>query len=34
MLFHINPLQLYNIGELQSAVDEMKQHLMCAHTIS
>ena len=34
MLCHGNPLQLYNIGELQSAVGDMKQHLMCVHAVS
>ena len=29
MLCHRNPLQLYNIGKLQSAAGDMKQHLMC-----
>ena len=34
MLCHRNPLQLYTIGELQSAVGDMKQHLMFVHAIS
>ena len=34
MLCHRNPLQLYNIGELQSAVGDMKQHLMFVHAVS
>ena len=34
MLCHRNHLQLYNIGELQSAVSYMKQHLMFVHAIS
>ena len=34
MLCHIHPLQLYNIGELQSAVGDMKQHLMFVQAIS
>ena len=34
MLCHRSPLQLYNIGELQSAVGDMKQHLMFVHAIS
>ena len=34
MLCHGNPLQLYNIGELQSAVGDMKQHLMFVHAVS
>ena len=29
MLYHKIPLQLYNIGKLQSAAGDMKQHLMC-----
>ena len=29
-----NPQQLYNIGELQSAVGDMKQHVMFVHAIS
>ena len=33
MLFHRNPLQLYNIDELQSGVGDMKQHLMFVHAI-
>ena len=34
MVCHRNTLQLYNIGELQSAVGDMKQHLMFVHAIS
>ena len=34
MLCHRNPTQLYTIGELQSAVGDMKQHLMFVHAIS
>ena len=34
MLCHGNPLQLYNIGELQSAVGDMKQHLMFVPAVS
>ena len=34
MLCHGNPLQLYNIWELQSAVGDMKQHLMFVHAVS
>ena len=34
MLCHINPLQLYNSGELQSAVGDMIQHLKFVHAIS
>ena len=34
VLCHRNPLQLYNIGELQSNVGDMKQHLMFIHAIS
>ena len=34
MLCHRNPLQLYNIDELQAAVGDMKQHLMFVHAIS
>ena len=36
MLYHMlyHPLQLYNIDELQSAVGDMKQHLMFVHAIS
>ena len=29
-----NRLQSYNIGELQSAVGDMKQHLMFVHAVS
>ncbi len=34
MLCHRNHLQLYNIDELQSAVGDMKRHLMFVHAIS
>ena len=34
MLCHRNPLQLYNIDELQSTFGDMKQHLMFVHAIS
>ena len=34
MLCHRNPLQLHTIGELQSAVGDMKQHVMFVHAIS
>ena len=34
MLCHRNPLQLYNIDELQLDVGEMKQHLTFVHSIS
>ena len=33
MLCHRNPLQLYNIDELQLDVADMKQHLMFVHAI-
>ena len=29
-----NPLQLYSIGELQSVIGDMKQHLMFVHAIN
>ena len=32
ILCHRNTLQLYNIDELQSAVGDIKQHLMFVHT--
>ena len=34
MLCHRHPLKLYNIGELQTAVGDMKQHLMFVQAIS
>ena len=34
MLCRRNPLQLYSIGELQSAAGDVKQHLMFVHAIS
>ena len=34
MLSHRNPVPLYTIGELQSAVGDMKKHLMFVPAIS
>ena len=34
MLCRRNPLQLYRIGELQSAIGNMKQHLMFVPAIN